>query len=247
MDSPIYESFTLPSKGLVYTKPINPVVTLRSMTTLEEMKRLSPSDTPYKLMADIIEDCMKEKPEIHVYDMCLGDYQFLLHKLRVVTYGSDYKMLSKCPNCGETLESTADLNSIDVYYYDETFADAKRITLPISENVIELNYQTPRMLDTIAYKKKDLAKREKAAVDYELLCTIIELIKTVDGVAYDSIKLEDYVKNLPMKDVKAILNAASEINRKVGLNNQISVRCSNCGFEMMSSFRFTSEFFGPSN
>ena len=58
----IFESFTLPSKGLIYNKEIDPHVTLRSMTTMEEMKRLSPSDTPYKVMSDIIEACMQEKP-----------------------------------------------------------------------------------------------------------------------------------------------------------------------------------------
>ena len=60
-ESTIWEGFTLPSKGLVYSKPINPNVELRSMTTAEEMERLSPSETPYKVMSSIIEKCMKEK------------------------------------------------------------------------------------------------------------------------------------------------------------------------------------------
>ena len=42
----IAESYTLPSKGLVYEKPVNPKVTLRSMTVEEEMKRLAPSELP---------------------------------------------------------------------------------------------------------------------------------------------------------------------------------------------------------
>ena len=54
----IKETFTLPSKGLVYDEKINPNITLRSMTTMEEMKRLSPSDLEYKTISEIIDDCI---------------------------------------------------------------------------------------------------------------------------------------------------------------------------------------------
>ena len=72
-------TYTLPSLGKVYgDKKINPEITLRSMTTEEEMKRLNPSDKPYKVMADIIDACMIEKPGISSYDMCIGDYQSVI-------------------------------------------------------------------------------------------------------------------------------------------------------------------------
>lgn len=115
MDTTIYESFILPSKGLIYEEKIDPNISLRSMTTMEEMKRLSPTDMPYKVMSDIIEACMEEKPPIHVYDMCLGDYQFLLHKIRIVTYGPEYKMAVRCPECKAVTESIANLESLEIH------------------------------------------------------------------------------------------------------------------------------------
>ena len=63
-NSTIYESFTLPSKGMIYSKPVDPDFTIRSMTTMEEMARQSQSDTPYKQMSDIIEDCLGKKSSI---------------------------------------------------------------------------------------------------------------------------------------------------------------------------------------
>jgi hypothetical protein len=86
-DYTIMEGYELPSKGKIYSDSVNPHVELRSMTARDEMKRLSPSSTPLKTLADIIEGCCIEKPKVHVYDMALGDYEFLLHKLRIVTYG----------------------------------------------------------------------------------------------------------------------------------------------------------------
>lgn len=243
--SSIWETFTLPSKGQIYDKPIDPTVTLRSMTTMEEMKRLSQTDTPYKVMADIIEDCMKDKPKIHVYDMCLGDYEFLLHKLRVVTYGTDYSMVITCPNCGEVVDATIDLDSLSVNEYDESYLDAVNVTLPISGSLVELKYQTPRDLDSISYRKRELQKKLKSNVDFGLLYTTISLIKKVDGQVMDPVSKEEWVKSLPMKDVNFIIDKASEMNGKVGLDNKVVAKCGKCGYEVVTSFRLNAKFFRP--
>ena len=90
-DYTIAEEFTLPSGGQLYDPPISPIVKLRSMTTEDEMKRLSPSERAYKNMCEIIDGCIVDDIGISTYDMCLADYQFLLHRIRVVTYGKEYK------------------------------------------------------------------------------------------------------------------------------------------------------------
>lgn len=243
----IWEDFELPSKGMIYDKPVNPKISLRSMTTLEEMKRLSPSDTPYKVMSDIIEGCMKEKPDIHVHDMCEGDYQFLLHKLRIVTYGPEYKMFVTCPNCKETTESIADLESLEVNTWTPDITKDMLIVLPKTNKEIELRFQTPRDLDTIVYRDKEMKKKTKQNVDYSLLFTVMSVIKKVDGRVLTDMQLQEFVKELPLKDVNFILNKASELNNKVGLNTEIVAKCSLCGAEVKSNFRSSREFFGPTN
>jgi len=241
----IFESFTLPSKGLIYNKEINPHVTLRSMTTMEEMKRLSPTDTPYKVMSDIIEDCMQEKPAIHVYDMALGDYQFLLHKIRIVTYGPEYKMLVKCNECGAVTESIADLDSLAVNEYTTDIIKQKLITLPKTNKQIMLRFQTPHDLDQIAYLSAEMRKKTKQNIDYSVLYTLMSLIETVDGQTLDPLSMEEFIKNLPSKDANYILNKANKLSSAIGVDNQVTIKCGSCGAEMKIPFRITSEFFGP--
>jgi RNase P subunit RPR2 len=241
----IFESFILPSKGMVYEKEVNPHITLRSMTTLEEMKRLSQTDTPYKVMSDIIEACMQEKPAVHVYDMVLGDYQFLLHKLRVVTYGTDYKMLIKCNECGSVTESIADLDTLKVNEYTTDIISKKSITLPKTNTQIILRFQTPHDLDQIAYLNNEMKKKTKQNIDYSVLYTLMSLIEKVDGQILDPIALEEFVKRLPSRDANYILNSASKLASSIGVDNEISIKCGSCGTEMRTPFRITSEFFGP--
>lgn len=243
--SPVYETFELPSKGLIYQQPINPKISIRSMTTLEEMRRLTPSDTPYKAMSDIIESCLETPPDIHVYNMSLSDYQFLLHKLRIVTYGPEYKMLVKCKECGAITESIADLDSLPLLEWSENIVNMMNITLPKCNSEIELRFQTPRDLDLIAYRNKEMRKRTKQPIDYSIMFTLMSTIAKVDGRILSETELEEFVKNLQSKDANYLLNKATELNNAIGLENKIKVSCLECEAESEAPFRITSEFFGP--
>jgi hypothetical protein len=241
------EEYTLPSLGKVYTQKINPVIKLRSMTTEEEMKRLSPNERQYKNLCEIIDDCMIENPGISSYDMCLADYQFLLHKLRVVTYGSDYKTVSTCPYCDNVNEHTIDLGNLEVKECDlDELNKYLEFDLPKTGKRIRLALQTPRMLDDVTVKSNDLKKRSKGkAKDSTLIYTMQSLISTVDGKYLDPIKMEEFLRNLPMMDTNYIIKHAQKLVESFGMDSGVTNVCSLCGLDYTSSFRFTSEFFGP--
>lgn len=248
-DYTIVNEFTLPSKGLVYNRKINPQVKLRSMTTAEEMKRLNHSDRAYKLMAEVINDCIVEDIGIHVYDMCVPDYQFLLHKLRIVTYGPDYKSNSRCPYCLTDNEHTINLETdLKLIPFDKEMYDKySEITLPQCKKTIKLRMQSPRILDDINVQAKEIRKNSPGFIgDPAFLVTLQNLIETVDGNAYMDFQLEPFVRNLAMMDTNFILKAAQKLNTSFGLSSDLNPTCSFCGLDYKSSFRITSEFFGPS-
>jgi len=241
----IQESFVLPSHGKLYAEEFNPRITLRSMTTEEEMKRLSPSDNEFENLAEIIDACIKEELPVKAYDMCIGDFQFLLHKLRVVTYGSDYKMMLQCPNCGEVVKSSVNLDDEEVHEFNEDEGLDLEITLPVTKHVIKLSLQTPRMLDVINSKAKEQRKKTKLNIKYEVMYTAMSLINTIDGQKANEMKKEKFVRELPLKDTNYILQKGDEINGKVGLDASVIAKCPNCTYEVVTNFRIQPEFFGP--
>lgn len=241
----IAESYTLPSKGLVYDSNVNPEIKIRSMTTNEEIKRLGKTDLPYKMISEIIDDCLVEKPGISAYDMCIADYQFLFHKLRVVTYGSDYKIETVCPVCGATSEKIINLEDLEVSEYSDAMKKYLHFTLPVSKKVIDIRLQTPRMLDEIQLKAKEtLKKASKFKGEPAFLYTLESLISKVDGQVLDEVKLEQFVRALPMRDVNYILKNAQKVD--FGIKSDIDCTCPTCGGEYNMIFPITSEFFGPS-
>ena len=247
-DYTIMEGYELPSKGKIYSENVNPHVELRSMTARDEMKRLSPSSTPLKTLADIIEGCCIEAPAIHVYDMSLGDYEFLLHKLRIVTYGEDYKVALRCPECGEVIEAVTKLDQLGVKEFNEDeVKELQTFTLPKSNRLVTLNFLSPRMVEEMEVKVKDMKRRYKSAtIDFETLVRLLVNIDLIDGEKKSETELENIITNLPALDLQKILNNIDKLNQKIGLDNILYLTCPKCGEEVTTFFRFGPEFFRPS-
>jgi hypothetical protein len=246
-DYTIMEGYELPSRGKIYEEKVDPHVELRSMTARDEMKRLSPSSTPLKTLADIIEGCCVEKSAVHVYDMCLGDYEFLLHKLRIVTYGEDYKVSLRCPECRESIETVAKLGHLEVKEFDEEkIRELQTFTLPKSNRIITLNFLSPRMAEEMEVKVKDMKRRYKnATIDFETLVKLQVNIDLVDGEKKSETELDNIITNLPALDLQKILNNIDKLNQQIGLDNILYVTCPKCGEEITTFFRFGPEFFRP--
>ena len=246
MATTITESFELPSKGLIYGKPFDPHVELRSMTVEDEMKRLSPSSRPYEKMSSMIEDCLVNKLPIPVYKLCLGDYIYLLHKLRVVTYGSDYTIQYTCPICGSIEKLEYNLDEEKVFEYDDSVKELMEITLPKTGHLVKLRFQTPKDLDDISLKAIEMKKEfPDMKTDPTVTLTLESMIESIDGHPVDKALINEQLKGLPMADANLISKTAIKLNRKVGVDSLLTAHCSNCNNDVNITFPYTNEFYGP--
>ena len=242
----IVETYTLPSKGIIYKNPINPDITLRSMTLAEEMRRLQVSGDAYRPMSDVIDDCIENDLPMSSYDMCLGDYQFLLHKLRIVTYGTGYKLTVICPHCGEKNNLNINLDDLKIRELPDNFADMCELKLPKTGDIVKIKFHTPRILDTIAKEIKEMKKQfPDLKGDPTILITIQNSIDEVNGRKITKLGVQEYIKNLPMMDIQYLLQNISRVTDCVGVDPLINFTCDNCGGDEVASFRFTPEFFTP--
>lgn len=246
MKATIVENYTLPSKGLIYKTQFDPNITLRSMTLAEEMRRLQASEDAYRPMSNVIDDCLETKLPISSYDMCLGDYQFLLHKLRIVTYGPDYKMSVLCPRCGTQNDLSINLDDLKTMELPDNYQDLMEIKLPRSQDVVKIKFQTPRMLDQIAKDRKEMKKQfPDLEGDPTLLITLQNSVDEINGKKMSKLGFQEYIKNLPMMDIQYLNQAIGKLDNSVGVDPIIEYTCKECGGEERASFRFTPEFFTP--
>ena len=246
MSDTIREDYQLPSLGKIYSTQFDPNIRLRSMTVEDEMKRLSPTKYPYKMMSEIIESCLIEKLPISVYDLCLGDYIYLLHKLRITTYGPEYVMSYVCPICGNVETVTVNLDEITVNKYDKNFKNLTTVKLPKTDHTVTLRLQTPRDLDDISNKAEEMKEQfPEMKGDPIYLLTLQSFIKEVDGKPVDPIMIKETLKKLPMMDTNILSQSATKLNNSIGLESTIKTTCSKCNNNVIIPFRFTGEFFRP--
>lgn len=245
MTDRLTEEFSLPSKGLIYNTKFDPVISLRPMTLADEMKRLSPTKNTYKRMAEIIDSCLTTKLPISAYDLCMGDYIYLLHALRITTYGTEYKFQFNCPYCNTTNSDSINLENMNKNEYSSEFETAKYITLPVSGKEVELRLQTPRDLDNIARKAREEKSKYNMDVDQELSYTIESYINTIDGETLDPIIGREALKKLSMKDTNYLVQSAEKLNSMIGVDSVVWLHCDTCGRDIPTPFRYTDEFFRP--
>lgn len=241
----IAECFTLPSRGLLY-EGVDPEIALASMKTKHEMLRLSATDDSQRIMSEIIDDCLVNDIGISSYDLCLGDFQFLLYKLRIITFGPEYEQQAVCPYCGFESTYQINLDDMEVHEFDESLINLFTLTLPVSGDVITLKYQTPRMLDQLNRKVKDYKKRHKGSNENATFLYAISMcIDTINGED-PGFAIEQIVKDMELLDATAIVNRIDEINNAIGVDLDIIENCSLCGSGYHFPFRVNNTFFRPS-
>jgi len=246
MEYSIYETYELPSKGELYNKKFNIGIKLRSMTGLEEKKRLSQPKALYDIMSSIIDDCTINK-EKSSYDMHVGDFQFLMYKLRIVTYGNEYGVTTMCPNptCGHMQDNLVDLDKLEVFEFKQDMEKYLTVKLPKCGKTVKLRMLTPRILDQIEIRAREIKKKSENYIgDPRLLLTLEAMIETVDGETLSPAQLTKFIEDGYMQDLNMIDKSMRKIN--IGINNICETTCKNCGLIYKYELPITGEFFGPS-
>jgi hypothetical protein len=246
MSNTIVEQGILPSKGKIYDVEINPEIEVRSMTTDDEMKRLGYSKNAYKLLCEVIDDCITKKdPNLRAYDMWMPDFQYVMFKVRSATYGDHCKIRCTCPTCKSAIDTSVLLSSI--IPEEITVPKKREILLPKSNVMVTFNFETPRIYDRIEARKREINQKYAETNHYNisLLVELEAYIKTVDNEELLEGDLNRFIKTLPMYDTNLLIQRIKEFNRTIDETNLVTIECPKCHEEFTTPFIVTSEFFRP--
>lgn len=243
----IAEEYRLPSEGKIYGVPFDPKIKLRSMTVQEEMMRANQSKSMNATLCEIIDRCLITKLPISTYDLALPDYEYLLHKLRVVSYGPEYKMVVGCPHCRKEQSYVANLDTLKVKPFDEKeYMNNLIFTLPVSKKEIKLRIPTARLEDEINDKVEQF-NSEHPDYPYNItpLITMETMIETINGARMGYVELQQLIKHMQVADYNYIDQKLQKIKGCIGLDKKIDIKCKHCGGKFSTFFRWSIEFFRP--
>lgn len=244
------ETYTLPSKGLVY-KPeenIPASITLRRMTTKEDkirMRNLSED----KIRRDLLQACIVNEG-VDAGKLKLVDANLLLFRLRSLSLLNDkYKVTCMCPTCGAEFIHEINLSEVPVEYLSDDIGESLSVELPISKNVIQLKYpsidDTIRMSDNLIEYFNNFPNADRSETLYTI--GVLLYLDTVDGRRLMTEEKEYYIDNLDIVDNRVLQNAISKLDNLYGFTSTLKTKCPKCDKEIEHGLPITRELFNPSN
>ena len=236
----IQEEFKLPSNGRLYGGTIPTNVSLRCMNTMDERLRLS-STSPYKVTPQIVRNCLVGS-DFDTTQLKLFDLYYLIFKLRIITYGPDYKVKVHCRSCNSDPTIIVDLDDLEVN--SEPFA----ITLPVSGDTLTCRYLSCADLNDLQ-SSIDRMKMKAPDADEDELSFIPSLcarIETVNGEAWPQGQTAIYLQNMHAKDYNYFEQKYVDITNKPGINMNYVATCPKCGSPITFQVPILREFFRPS-
>lgn len=244
---PIHETHEIPSRGILYGEGVPSQITLRAMDALDEKKRLAGNGM--STIADVINGCIVGDESIDVKNFVLADVEFLMYKLRIETYGPDYKLNVMCqnPKCGHIHEHTINLDELDIRYIDDDFIYPFTLpALPKSKDVITAKIMTVNDYTNMEGRaSKILNKFPDYIGDPEYILKPEYRIVEVNGEVIPSYKIQKYIESMHMMDRRFFECKYDDAINGFGLDTSVVLKCPDCGEDIFINLPVTDEFFRP--
>lgn len=233
---------TLPTNGKMYGDDGPVDVTLRAMTTKEE--KLLLGSTSSNVFDDIVKACIVEPKDLDFGSLIASDAHFLLLKLRAHTYGSDYNIECKCPQCGRKEQMTINLDDFPVYTLDDNFVEPIEFTLPMSGDKLACRLLRNKDLEFVNRQARKLSKtlkvpQEEIAYNLRMSRHIVK----INDEPVDDARSQAYTQDMHGRDSAYFWSQLNKI--LIGYDTTIEAICPNCNTEYEMSMPITSEFFRP--
>ena len=218
----------LPSRGKSYVES-DGFVQIKPFTFAEErrLRSIKHANQSAKVIKSLFQTCVQG---LDYEGMTLEDKNYILFKLREISYGDEYSVRADCPLCDSKNNLTINISQVPVQYAADGYKEPISITLPDSKQT--LVYVSPRCND------------EKFLADMELLTdNLWRFIISIGKYKDERIKRE-FLKATTVKDV--VYFREQLLGDRYGMKTEMSYECAGCGEVSDTQIPFNEHFFSVS-
>lgn len=240
-----YDEIILPSKGVFYNGtdgPTNGILHVRSMTGEEEQILSTPRYVKRGSAINMIfQRCIKEN--IKADTLLTVDRTYMLIWLRGISYGHEYEVEIKCPDCDKKFNHTINLSELLVNYCPDDLMPPLMEVLPKSG--FKFIWHLPRGLDENKvqdYRDRRLKEYGDAATDDSLIYRMSLMLDEIEGVK-DKTELMLLLKKLPIQDISFLRSLA--LDPPFGVDTKCQITCASCYHDFEVELPLEAGFFFP--
>ncbi len=240
-----YDEVKLPSRGVFYhgnDGPQDGIIHIRAMTGEEEQILATPRYVKKGVAINMIfQRCIKET--VKADELLSVDRTYLLIALRNISYGHEYEVEIRCPDCAKKFSHTIRLDQLMVDYCPANFQSPLTGVMPKSG--LNFTWHLPRGKDELLvtdYRERRLKEYNDAAVDDSLLYRIALMLDHVEGIR-DKTELMILLKKLPIQDVSHL--RALAVDPPFGVDTKCDITCPLCFHDFDVELPLEAGFFFP--
>jgi len=234
----------LPSKGLFYP-PDHPLhrkefVEIKHMTAKEEDILTSGPLIEKGVVLDYLLKSLLIDKSINPASLLPGDQNAIYVSARINAYGPEYSFNYTCENCGNKFTTEIDLSELKTIQIDQNLINddgTATVFLEKTQKKVKLRQFTSYL--------NSLMEKEASQAIYGVTVVFLKYaILYIDDVVNDgSLKIMNFLENLPSKDVAAIKSFYS--NNRPDIDFKASLTCNKCGHSKEGNVPITANFFWP--
>ena len=207
----------LGSPAVVNIRPFN----FEDEKILRNIKKISDGS---KVVQKLIERCTEG---INYPTLSLVDKNYILYKLREVSYGDSYNVEVTCPQCSDVNSLGILFSELPVVYATEELLSNLKVTLPDSEVVV-------------SYKLPTVAEEELLSDASNILDHLWRFIKDINGHT-ERIVIQGFLPKTTAKDVATLRGEV--FNTNIGLQTKVGFICNGCSNDSIIELPITESFF----
>jgi hypothetical protein len=238
------EEVPLPSGGALYPSGAA-FVTIKPITAKEEDILTNPTLVKSGKAFDMIVDrCIINWNGLTHSQLLAGDKSAIYAAIRILSYGSAYKVQIQCPSCSEKTNTSIDLRTLNqksLGIAPEVEGENRfKFITPIGHEIM-FRLLTVSDLNDISNLNK---KKKKNISDIEsiLLASFISL-KANNIMITDKLELKNIIARMPHDEYTAFLMYVNKIKPDIDMTSD--VECEHCSEIASVNIPITVEFFWP--
>ena len=235
------EVVQMPSKGMIPGIPKE--VTIRAIQR-KDKKKLLMSETNDVLLS-LLQYSIVAPSNFNVYDLLPFESEYLLYRLRILTYGPNHTFKNQCKYCGEINDIDMDLNAIPILELPDGFKMTFDIVLPVSGNILTCKLLTEGEKINISKQSKDLQNAtgdENAGLDIIWESRVVA-INGENKLA--PIEKTQFLDEMNDYDSEYFMEYYNKYEGNYGLQTKLKYSCDKCGKLNESEMPSIYTFFRP--
>ena len=223
-----WRGLKLPSRGLAYVN-CDETVMIKPFTFAQERKLRGIKNSTHgvKVINTLIQDCVQG---LDYNSMTLEDKNYILFKLREISYGDEYMIQAECTECQHANKLTVNISEVPVNYAPDGYEEPITVVLPDTGQ--EVTYVTPRCKDETYFDSAE-----------KLIDNLWRFALSVGKYSEKKV-IKGFFEATTVKDLAYFREALTKNN--YGMNKSMSYECANCGEVTESMIPFTESFFSVS-